>query len=105
MRTADKAPGKGAELAAGRSLATALHGACTALADVREAAGAPAWTEKAGAHVALALAAVPDEVLRSWLFDGRSVGGGELYAALRLAGRVGESTRTAGTTGGKGRAA
>jgi len=81
-------------------LAAALHGACVALDEARTeasmAAGishgaedhAPAvpgahWTDKVGRHVALAVAALPDSVLRAWLLDGQTIGGAEIYRTLK----------------------
>ena len=81
-------------------LAAALHGACVALDEARteaaRAAGishgaedhAPAvpgahWTDKVGRHVALAVAALPDSVLRAWLLDGQTIGGAEIYRTLK----------------------
>lgn len=81
-------------------LAAALHAACVALDEARTAAAkasgicrrdedhAPAvpgahWTDKVGRHVALAVAALPDSVLRAWLLDGEVVGGEEIYRTLK----------------------
>ena len=81
-------------------LAAALHGACVALdearTDVAVTSGldhgaedhAPAvpgahWTDKVGRHVALAVAALPDSVLRAWLLDGQTIGGAEIYRTLK----------------------
>jgi len=81
-------------------LAAALHGACVALDEARTAAArasgishgaedhAPAvsgahWTDKVGRHVALAVAALPDSVLRAWLLDGQTIGGVEIYRTLK----------------------
>jgi hypothetical protein len=46
-------------------------------------AAEPPWEGQAGRLIALAVAAVPEPVLRDWLLDGRTVGGGEVYDALR----------------------
>ena len=94
-------------------LAAALHGACVALDEARteaaRAAGishgtedhAPAvplayWLEAVGRHVALAVAALPDSVLRAWLLDGEAVGGEEIYRTLKAGAGV--------RAGGKGQA-
>jgi hypothetical protein len=66
-----------------KRLAEALHGACVALSDVRYAGSATAWADKVGVHVALAISALPDAVLRSWLLDGQTVGGEEVYRTLK----------------------
>jgi len=47
-----------------------------------EAEGNP-WMDKVGHHLALAVAAVPESVLRAWLLDPRVVGGEEIYKTLR----------------------
>ena len=81
-------------------LAAALHGACVALDEARTEAARAArisdkaedhanaacgahWTDKVGRHVALAVAALPDSVLRAWLLDGQTVGGAEIYRTLK----------------------
>jgi len=86
-------------------LAIALHTACIELeAARRESNGAapkgrlpPApdasWTERVGKHVALAVAAVPDSVLRAWLLDSQTVGGEEIYKTLK----AGAGVRAQGT--------
>ena len=66
-----------------KRLAEALHGACVALEDVRKARPDTTWTDGAGRHVALAVAALPDSVLRAWLLDGQTVGGQEIYKTLK----------------------
>ena len=74
-----------------KRLASALHAACVALEEVRnevrdastiehaalelETTADPHWTDKIGRHVALAVAAMPDSVLRAWLMDGSVIGG------------------------------
>ena len=45
-------------------------------------AGEP-WMDKVGHHLSLAVAAVPESVLRAWLLDPRVVGGQEIYRTLR----------------------
>jgi hypothetical protein len=92
-------------------LAAALHAACVALDEARQekrgaatladqalalesagADGAPPWTDAVGRHVALAVAALPESILRAWLLDHRVVGGEQIYKTLR----VGAATRAAG---------
>ncbi len=89
-------------------LAAALHAACVALDESRrevanantvegallelETAGAPHWTDAVGRHVALAVAALPDSILRAWLMDGRVIGGAEIYQTLK----AGATVRSAG---------
>ena len=89
-------------------LAAALHAACVALDEARrevanansvegallemETAGAPHWTDAVGRHVALAVAATPESVLRAWLMDGRVIGGTEIYNTLK----AGATVRSAG---------
>jgi len=92
-------------------LAAALHGACVALDAARTDAdvtaglshgsedGAPAvpgahWTDKVGRNVELAVAALPDSVLRAWLLDGEAVGGEEIYRTLK----AGACVRSGGLT-------
>lgn len=88
-------------------LAGALHAACVELDAARREAGqaaaarpaddpapgqAPHWTDQVGRHVALAIAAIPDTVLRGWLMDGQTVGGEEIYRTLK----AGAGVRAAG---------
>ncbi len=82
-------------------LADALHAACVALNEARaersdaghEPAAPPDWMERCGKHVALALAAVPDSVLRAWLMQERTIGGAEIYQTIR----AGVSARSEGS--------
>jgi len=72
-------------------LADALHACCVALEAARadhtqpgqEPPGPPAWLDRCGHHVTLALAAVPDSVLRAWLMQERTVGGDQIYRTIR----------------------
>ena len=80
-------------------LAAALHAACVELDAARrevgtansiegalvemETAGKPHWTDAVGRHVALAVAALPDSVLRAWLLDPHVIGGEEIYKTLK----------------------
>jgi len=86
-------------------LAAALHAACVELEAVRqetakvrhengndEPASGADWYDKIGRHVALAIAAMPDSVLRAWLMDPRVVGGEEIYRTLK----TGAGTRASG---------
>jgi hypothetical protein len=75
-----------------KAVAEALHAACVALDRTRTermttksdpARTDGAWVDKVGAHVALALAAIPDSVLRAWLLDEKVIGGAEVYNTLR----------------------
>ena len=68
---------------AGKRLAEALHGTCVALEEARHASADPTWTDNIGRHVALAVAALPDSVLRAWLLDSDTVGGEEIYRTLK----------------------
>jgi len=81
-------------------LAEALHASCVALDLARrealpegsaaaalakfEADEHPHWLDLVGRHVALAIAAVPESVLREWLLDPRVVGGVEIYQTLKV---------------------
>jgi hypothetical protein len=69
--------------AACKRLAEALHAACVALEGVRSARPDTTWSDSAGRHVALAVAALPDSVLRAWLLDIQTVGGEEIYRTLK----------------------
>lgn len=72
-------------------LAAALHAACVELEAAREdhtqansePGVAPPWLDKVGRHVALAIAALPDSVLRAWLLDPHVVGGEQIYKTLK----------------------
>jgi hypothetical protein len=78
-----------------KQLAEALHAAVVALQATRTELGSrptdgePAdmeprhWTDKVGQHVALAVAACPDSVLRAWLLDDAVIGGAEIYRTMR----------------------
>jgi len=73
-------------------LTRALHAACVALADVRAERShsaypggslrAPEWTDRIGKHVALAIAALPREVLAAWLDTETTAGANEILANL-----------------------
>lgn len=75
-----------------KALAEALHAACVALGRIREEldneacpSGFPGtgWIDLVGQRVALAIASIPDSVLRAWLMDDRVIGGHEVYKTLR----------------------
>ena len=78
-----------------KQLAEALHAAVVALQATRtELATRPTdcappvneprhWTDKVGQHVALAVAACPDSVLRAWLLEDDVIGGTEIYRTMR----------------------
>ena len=78
-----------------KQLAEALHAAVVALHATRTElgsrplAGEPTatdpmhWTDRVGQHVALAVAACPDSVLRAWLLDDAVIGGAEIYRTMR----------------------
>ena len=87
-------------------LAAALHAACVELDVIRRhpmhrlttVAGAALaaetkelpqpWLDSVGRHVALAIAAMPDSVLREWLLAPRVVGGVEIYQTIKTAAGV-----------------
>lgn len=91
-----------------KRLAIVLHAACVELDAARrealpegspaaalakfEAAEHPHWLDQVGRHVALAIAAMPESVLREWLLDPQVVGGMEIYLTLK----VGAGARAAG---------
>jgi len=91
-----------------KRLAAALHACCIELDAARrevktaqtpesalidlEGDGKQHWTDAVCHHVALAIAAVPDSVLRAWLMDSRVIGGQEIYATLK----AGATVRAAG---------
>jgi hypothetical protein len=78
-----------------KQLAEALHAAVVALqatrtelatrpTDAEPAVNEPRhWTDKVGQHVALAVAACPDSVLRAWLLEDDVIGGTEIYRTMR----------------------
>ena len=102
-----------------KALAEALHQACIALERVRrehdDRVGRPAdeppapdreWIERVGRHVVLAVAAIPEQALRAWLCDERTIGGEEVLRTLRAG--AGARAGVAGAPavgGGKGVAA
>lgn len=82
-----------------KQLAASLHAAVVALQEARKdlagrsrgdepAAEAIHWTDHVGKHLALAVAALPDSVLRGWLMDDDVVGGEEIYHTLRAGARA-----------------
>ena len=93
-----------------KRLAAALHACCVELDAARrevgtansvegalieiETAGKPHWTDAVGKHVALAVAALPESVLRAWLLDPKVVGGEQIYKTLK----AGAAARAAGKT-------
>lgn len=51
-------------------LAHALRDACVALDQIRRSShGAGIWPDRVGKHVALAIAAIPEDVLSNWLLS------------------------------------
>lgn len=78
-----------------KQLVDALHAAVVSLhatrteLNTRPLAGEPTedgqlhWTDRVGQHVALAVAACPDSVLRAWLLDDAVIGGEEIYRTMR----------------------
>ena len=82
-----------------KQIAASLHSAVVALQEARNdlagrargdepAAEAIHWTDHVGRHLALAVAALPDSVLRAWLMDDDVVGGEEIYHTLRAGARA-----------------
>ena len=70
-------------------LVAALHGACVALEMWRQGSViADAQTKQAieniGRHVAMAVAAIPEPVLRAGLLGDRTVGGEEVYRLMKV---------------------
>ena len=64
-------------------LAHALRDACVALDQIRRSShGAGIWPDRVGKHVALAIAAIPEDVLSNWLLTNNTIGGAEILAAL-----------------------
>ena len=75
------------ELAAARLDALPSGTAAAALAKL-EAEDNSHWLDTVGRHVALAIAAIPNSVLRDWLMDARVVGGEEIYKTLKAGARI-----------------
>ena len=82
-----------------KQLAASLHAAVVALQEARKDLAGRArgdefetdgshWTDSVGKHLALAVAALPDSVLRDWLMDDDVVGGEEIYHTLRAGARA-----------------
>ena len=61
-----------------------------------ETSGEP-WMDKVGHHLSLAVAAVPESVLRAWLLDPRVVGGQEIYTTLRAGCEARATSKTEST--------